>query len=133
MLKYVLKRLLWVVPSLIDLDPGCRFASRCVSRVEHDLEIRRLELRDLRGGMAPEQALRRVRSRAIRDVRVRAGLMAEGALVQVAAESRILTFKDAGVLIYSANVGDDRVRDLHRGQTAATLADPLPARTERTV
>lgn len=28
-----------VVPSLIDLDPGCRFASRCVSRVEHDLEI----------------------------------------------------------------------------------------------
>ncbi len=28
-----------VVPSLIDLEPGCRFASRCVSRVEHDLEI----------------------------------------------------------------------------------------------
>lgn len=28
-----------VVPSLIDLDPGCRFASRCVSRLEHNLEI----------------------------------------------------------------------------------------------
>ncbi len=28
-----------VVPSLIDLEPGCRFATRCVSRVEHDLEI----------------------------------------------------------------------------------------------
>lgn len=28
-----------VVPSLVDMDPGCRFASRCVSRVEHGLEI----------------------------------------------------------------------------------------------
>ena len=28
-----------VVPSLIDMDPGCRFASRCVARVEHGLEI----------------------------------------------------------------------------------------------
>jgi oligopeptide/dipeptide ABC transporter ATP-binding protein len=28
-----------VVPSLIDLDPGCRFASRCVARVESGLQI----------------------------------------------------------------------------------------------
>jgi oligopeptide/dipeptide ABC transporter ATP-binding protein len=28
-----------VVPSLIDLPVGCRFASRCVARVEHDLSI----------------------------------------------------------------------------------------------
>lgn len=28
-----------VVPSLVDMDPGCRFASRCASRVEHGLEI----------------------------------------------------------------------------------------------
>lgn len=28
-----------VVPSLIELQPGCTFASRCVSRVQNDLEI----------------------------------------------------------------------------------------------
>lgn len=28
-----------VVPSLIDLPPACRFASRCVARIEHGLEI----------------------------------------------------------------------------------------------
>lgn len=28
-----------VVPSLVDMDPGCRFASRCVSRVEYGLDI----------------------------------------------------------------------------------------------
>ncbi|MDP3984392.1 MAG: hypothetical protein Q8Q52_05205 [Acidimicrobiia bacterium] len=28
-----------VVPTLVDLPPGCRFAARCKARVEHDLEI----------------------------------------------------------------------------------------------
>jgi oligopeptide/dipeptide ABC transporter ATP-binding protein len=28
-----------VVPTLVDLPPGCRFASRCKARVEHGLEI----------------------------------------------------------------------------------------------
>lgn len=28
-----------VVPSLVDLAPGCRFASRCKARIEHDLQI----------------------------------------------------------------------------------------------
>jgi oligopeptide/dipeptide ABC transporter ATP-binding protein len=28
-----------VVPSLIDLAPGCRFASRCKARVENELQI----------------------------------------------------------------------------------------------
>jgi oligopeptide/dipeptide ABC transporter ATP-binding protein len=28
-----------VVPSLIDLPEGCRFAARCAARVEHDLSI----------------------------------------------------------------------------------------------
>ena len=28
-----------VVPSLIDLPTNCRFAARCVSRIEHGLEI----------------------------------------------------------------------------------------------
>ncbi len=28
-----------IVPSLIDLPPGCRFADRCSARVENNLEI----------------------------------------------------------------------------------------------
>ena len=28
-----------VVPTLVDLPPGCRFASRCTARIEHGLEI----------------------------------------------------------------------------------------------
>lgn len=28
-----------VVPSLIDMPPGCRFASRCAARIENDLEV----------------------------------------------------------------------------------------------
>ncbi|MGH8927365.1 MAG: oligopeptide/dipeptide ABC transporter ATP-binding protein, partial [Acidimicrobiia bacterium] len=28
-----------VVPALVDLPPGCRFASRCKARIEHGLEI----------------------------------------------------------------------------------------------
>ena len=42
-----------VVPSLIDLPPGCRFASRCVARVEHDLARcleQRPELREIAPG-----------------------------------------------------------------------------------
>lgn len=36
-----------VVPSLIDLQPGCRFASRCVSRLQNELEICTVEKPDL--------------------------------------------------------------------------------------
>ncbi len=42
-----------VVPNLIDLPPGCRFASRCVSRIQHELEIctqKRPELREIAPG-----------------------------------------------------------------------------------
>lgn len=90
-------------------------------------EIRRLELKDLRGGMSPEQALRRVRTRAVRDVRVRAGLMAESALVRQITESRIAIFEEAGVLLSSGNPLDGATRDDHRAQTLITRANPLPA------
>jgi len=36
-----------VVPSLVDLPSGCRFASRCRARVEHELEICTSEAPDL--------------------------------------------------------------------------------------
>jgi oligopeptide/dipeptide ABC transporter ATP-binding protein len=36
-----------VVPSLIDLPPGCRFASRCVSRLQHELDICTEEIPEL--------------------------------------------------------------------------------------
>jgi oligopeptide/dipeptide ABC transporter ATP-binding protein len=42
-----------VVPNLIDLDPGCRFAARCAARIEHDLQIcteQEPELRQLEDG-----------------------------------------------------------------------------------
>jgi oligopeptide/dipeptide ABC transporter ATP-binding protein len=41
------------VPSLIDLPKGCRFASRCQARVEHELEIcteERPEIREVAPG-----------------------------------------------------------------------------------
>lgn len=38
-LKDVLDTIPGVVPGLIDLPTGCRFASRCVARVQHGLEI----------------------------------------------------------------------------------------------
>jgi oligopeptide/dipeptide ABC transporter ATP-binding protein len=42
-----------IVPSLIDLPSGCRFASRCVDRVQNDLGIctqQKPELRDVKDG-----------------------------------------------------------------------------------
>ncbi len=52
-LKDVLDTIPGVVPSLIDLPPGCRFASRCVDRVQNDLEIctsQKPELREVTPG-----------------------------------------------------------------------------------
>ena len=52
-LKDVLDTIPGVVPSLIDLPPGCRFASRCVDRVQNGLEIctsQKPELREVAPG-----------------------------------------------------------------------------------
>ena len=52
-LKDVLDTIPGVVPSLIDLPPGCRFASRCVDRVQNGLEIctsRKPELQEVTPG-----------------------------------------------------------------------------------
>ncbi|MCP4964324.1 MAG: ABC transporter ATP-binding protein [bacterium] len=38
-LKDVLDTIPGVVPSLIDMQPGCRFAARCVERVQNGLEV----------------------------------------------------------------------------------------------
>jgi oligopeptide/dipeptide ABC transporter ATP-binding protein len=51
--KEVLETIPGVVPSLIDLPPGCRFASRCKARVENRLEIctkQKPELREISAG-----------------------------------------------------------------------------------
>jgi oligopeptide/dipeptide ABC transporter ATP-binding protein len=45
--KDVLDTIPGVVPSLVDLPAGCRFAARCVSRVEKDLEICNTDKPDL--------------------------------------------------------------------------------------
>lgn len=37
-----------VVPNLIDLPPGCRFASRCVARIQNELEICTQQIPELR-------------------------------------------------------------------------------------
>ncbi|MGQ0848142.1 MAG: ABC transporter ATP-binding protein [Actinomycetota bacterium] len=37
--KHDLDTIPGVVPTLVDLAPGCRFASRCKARIEHNLEI----------------------------------------------------------------------------------------------
>ena len=37
-----------IVPNLIDLPPGCRFAARCVSRIQHELEICTQQIPELR-------------------------------------------------------------------------------------
>jgi oligopeptide/dipeptide ABC transporter ATP-binding protein len=51
--KDVLETIPGVVPSLIDLPAGCRFASRCTARIENDLEIcteQKPELRETSAG-----------------------------------------------------------------------------------
>ena len=45
--KDVLDTIPGVVPSLVDLPAGCRFAARCVSRVENGLEICNTDKPDL--------------------------------------------------------------------------------------
>ncbi|MEZ5175623.1 MAG: ABC transporter ATP-binding protein [Acidimicrobiia bacterium] len=46
-----------IVPNLIDLPQGCRFASRCVSRIQHQLTVCVEEVPELRA-VAPGHAVR---------------------------------------------------------------------------
>lgn len=79
------------------------------------------------GVMTRKQIRRWIKRSAGKASLARAKMFASDAVVRQVSESRRAVFEEAGLLIYSANVGDDRVRDLHRAQTAVTRANPTPA------
>lgn len=54
----------------------------------------------------------------------RATVIASDELVRQVSESRLSTFGALGLLVYSENMRDERVRSLHREQTRITRANP---------
>jgi oligopeptide/dipeptide ABC transporter ATP-binding protein len=45
------------VPNLVNLPPGCRFAPRCLARLEHNLDICTREMPQLQS-IAPNHTVR---------------------------------------------------------------------------
>lgn len=90
-------------------------------------QIRRYQERALRQGLSRAEVLREVRRRAHSATMLRARVMADHHVSAQLSEARLSVFKEAGALIYSASVPDNRRRELHRQQTVITRANPTPA------
>lgn len=89
--------------------------------------IARWEALERAKGTGAVEILRGVRSRVRNATRLRAGIIASDEVVGRVAASRVAVFEEEGVLVFSANVGDDRVEPLDTLQTEVTSASPTPA------
>lgn len=89
--------------------------------------IRRWEAAQRLAEVPRAEILAGVRSRARNAVRLRADVIASDAFVAQVNAARDRVFAEQGLLVYSENKRDNRVRKLHKEQTRVTLRQPVPA------